>query len=398
MPEFRPIFLSLLHQKGRSLLLIFQIALTLAITSNTFNVVQTSLERINRDTGMPDNEIFNFSISTSSELTSEEQLQIILDTIALVKSIPGVINASIINAIPLSGSGTGFPFKNGDQISLSALFSGSETILDTLGVELIAGRNFNAEDVIRDRNETNSVTIITQALAEQLYPQGDALGKTITDAMSMDLRYTIIGIIKHMQGPWLSAEHVNHSVIIPAEGSTFSRFLVRTEAESRNRIMGDIEALLVQNNGDIVFNGMSSNEELLNESYAPDKLFIAVLLSISLVLLIITAMSILGIGSYNVIQRTFQIGVRRALGARKYQIVGYFMVEYALLAFIGLALGSVLALQLSRLILANFSMHALSLSLLSVSCLFIYLVGQASVLHPALNAAKISPAIATRSD
>jgi putative ABC transport system permease protein len=114
-------------------------------------------------------------------------------------------------------------------------------------------------------------------------------------------------------------------------------------------------------------------------------------------LLIVTALGIVGLASFWVQQRTKQIGIRRALGATKGQILRYFQTENFLLATLGIALGMLGAYGINQLLMSQYELPRLPLLYLPVGALAVWLLGQIAVLGPARRASAVTPAVATRS-
>ena len=121
------------------------------------------------------------------------------------------------------------------------------------------------------------------------------------------------------------------------------------------------------------------------------------LVVVCVALLVVTALGIVGLASFWVQQRTKQIGVRRALGATRGQILRYFQVENFLIAGIGIVLGMLLAYGLNQLLMGTYELPRLPLWYLPVGAVVLWLLGQAAVYGPARRAASVPPAVATRS-
>jgi putative ABC transport system permease protein len=124
---------------------------------------------------------------------------------------------------------------------------------------------------------------------------------------------------------------------------------------------------------------------------------ITVLTMMVVLLLLITSLGLTGMVMFNIQRRTKQIGTRRALGAKKRDIISYFLVENYLICLAGGVLGGLLAIQLGQQLMKIYSLPMLDLSypLFTVAGLFI--VTTLAVYLPARKAANISPATATRS-
>jgi putative ABC transport system permease protein len=96
-------------------------------------------------------------------------------------------------------------------------------------------------------------------------------------------------------------------------------------------------------------------------------------------------------------QRTKQIGVRRALGATRGQILRYFQIENFLLATVGIVIGMLLAYAINQLLMGRYELPRLPLVYLPVGALALWFLGQVAVYGPARRAAMVPPAVATRS-
>jgi len=111
----------------------------------------------------------------------------------------------------------------------------------------------------------------------------------------------------------------------------------------------------------------------------------------------VTALGIVGLASFWVQQRRRQIGVRRALGATRGDILSYFQTENFLIVSGGIVLGMVLAFAINLLLMQHYELPRLPLYYLPIGALSLYVIGQLAVLGPALRAAAVPPVEATRS-
>jgi putative ABC transport system permease protein len=114
-------------------------------------------------------------------------------------------------------------------------------------------------------------------------------------------------------------------------------------------------------------------------------------------LLLVTALGIVGLASFWVQQRRRQIGIRRAIGATRGDILRYFQTENFLIVTIGIVLGMLLAYVLNLLLMTHYELPRLPLYYLPVGALVLWGLGQLAVLGPALRAAAVPPVVATRS-
>lgn len=407
MNEISPIANTIWRNKGGALLLIIQIAITLAIVSNAAFIINERLTTMARDSGLAEDQIFTFN-NYFTDKKADIGRQIELDE-AMIRAIPGVINAVSINQIPLSGGGDSSSFRTTiESINAAtvgaAKFRGDQHLLETLGVTLVAGRNFTESDIAYDARSgdsktapdsaNSSVGIVTQAFADQLFPQGDALGKNI---YIIEDPIKIIGIIDHMQGPFPKHKIVNNVILLPTiPARQFKRYMVRTQANSRTEVMAEIEQKLMELSSDRVVTRIKTLNEVKAGTYKKDQLMSQMLLVLIIALLLVTALGIIGLAVFNVNRRTRQIGTRRALGAKKRDIVNYFICENTLLTCCGIVAGVVLSLILNDYLMTHYSLSKIDESYIVWTLAGIILLSVVAVFVPAQRAAKISPATATR--
>ncbi|MCQ8877560.1 ABC transporter permease [Pseudoalteromonas shioyasakiensis] len=400
MLEIKPIFHALCRSKVGAILLLIQIAITTAIVSNAAFIIQDRIAFLNQETGYPEQDLFKFNVMTFGKDVDLSQ-QFELDE-AMIRALPGVESAAQSSSIPLSGSGSAssFNLKPAPQESKSvrtAYFFIDEHGLDTYGVKLIAGRNFSEDEVLitnSPTDRTTNVTVVTKALANELFSEGDALGKTIYFG---DLPLKIIGITAPMKGPWLKDSHPNNVALIPyIQAKTYAQFAVRTKPGQRDAVMKDIESLMLKNYNKRVINNIKGLDQLKDQYMAADKLMMRMLIVLITILVLVTALGIFGLTLFNISKRTKQIGTRRALGARKSAIINYFLVENALICSMGLVLGGICALLLGQLLMQHFSIAALPPSYIATTAIMVLIMSLLAVLGPAKRAANISPSIATR--
>jgi putative ABC transport system permease protein len=270
-------------------------------------------------------------------------------------------------------------------------------MIDTLGVNLIAGRDFNPDEIKYGLSMENPPTVIiaSKAFVDEMFPEGDGLGQTVYFGPAP---IKIIGIVEEMKGPWLQDSRADNMVIFPyVEVRSFDHFVVRTNPEERTAIKRQIEELMLANYDKRVINPAIGFDEAKAQYNAGDILMARMLMVIIVVLIMITIVGIFGLTLFNISKRTKQIGTRRALGARKSDIVKYFLVENAMVCIVGLVVGSAGAVYLGTLLLQEYSLPALDNAFILYTAGFVFLISLMSVLVPANRAANISPSIATRS-
>jgi len=403
MKDLGPIFRTLMRNRLGALLIALQIALTLAIVTNAGFIIQQRSADIARPTGLDEADTGVF-ITTLFD-PRLDQMQILRDDLDALRAIPGVVAAISVNSVPASGSGWGEnvfvdPEQPSNEGTEFGKFMVDEQGLDTFDLELVAGRNLAPEDMVQlslDEQGAPRVMLVSQALADALFPDGDALGKTVFDEPGGKQPLQIVGIYDHMQNAWPSSTSVDQTALFPVY-SLFggAMYVLRAEPGQLPRVMAEAEDYLAQNRSRIIDHARTF-EEQKQRTYSGDIAMVRLLSAVIAVLTVVTAMGIVGLAWFSVTQRRKQIGTRRALGATRADVMRYFMVEIGLVCTAGLALGVVGAITLNWLLDTQYEVGRMPLWYLPAGMLALWLLGQLAVLLPARRAANIPPALATRS-
>jgi putative ABC transport system permease protein len=239
------------------------------------------------------------------------------------------------------------------------------------------------------------VAIISQGLATALFPKQPALGKTFYDAQSKP--YKVVGIIEHMHGSWVGWDEVDRVMLTPMirdEGSV--RLMVRVEPSKIDGVMTAVETAMRKRDPNRVIGKFRKMSDAKKRSYAGDSLMAVTLTVVTGLVLVFSSLGIFGLATFNVNTRTRQIGTRRAIGARKRDIVRYFMTENWLVTTLGVVVGCCLALAAGYWLSVEYQLPRLDLYYLIGGVLGLWVVGQLAAWQPSLKAATVSPAMATR--
>ena len=398
--EIRPILSALLRNRAGAILVALQIAITLAIVVNAIYVTQQRVQKIGRPTGMDDQNIFAFTV-TGFEKDFDFQAMVRED-MALLRQMPGIVDAAPIRQVPLSGSGssTGFfslPDQKGEQ-SPANYYSTDEHGIDTLGTRLSAGATFEAgmiEFRKEDKQGMPPVAIISQGLASALFPKQNALGKTFYDDQSKPFR--IVGVIEHIHGSWVGWDKVDRVMLSPVVGpGPGTQYIVRSRPGEIDRVMSATETALRKRDPNRVVGKLRKMSDYKKRSYSGDSIMAVTLTTVTGLVLIFSALGIFGLATFNVNNRTRQIGTRRAIGARKRDIVRYFMTENWMVTTLGVVVGCILALAAGFWLSNQYQMPRLDLYYLLGGVMGLWAVGQFAAWQPSRRAAKVSPAMATR--
>jgi putative ABC transport system permease protein len=404
MSSLPPVLASLSRHKLPALLLMLQVGLTCAIVCNVAFMIIHSTSQLRQTSGVAEDELVMIE---STDLDDNAQPLVRHDTdLAALRNIPGVKAAIAVDALPFNRS----DWSNGIALSADAPARASATAfdstpgeLDTLGLHLMEGRDFLPDEYIPVDSAHDwagldrvSVTIVTRALADKLFPGQDALGKLIYPG---DKPLRIVGVVDHLIRPHTheddSSEYATLLPMLPDLNSV--TYVLRSSANDRERILKRASDVLNKLDDNRILQNAQTFSTLRADYFRRNRTMISLLIASALGLFAVTAIGIAGLANFWVQQRRRSIGVRRALGATRHDILYYFQGENLLIVGAGVVLGSLLAYALNLLLMQYYEQARLPAPYLLVGALSLWLLGQLAVLGPALRAAAIPPVMAIRS-
>jgi len=401
----RPILAALLRNRTGAVLVAIQIAMALAILVNAVYIVKQRAEKIGRPTGMDTN---NIVVVSSSGFTRDyDTVGAIRDDLAYIRGVHGVIAATAINSIPLSSAGSARTLANHPSGNFTDGENGQyveidEHGIDALGLRIIAGRNFRAEEIQPpiDKASTTrfeSKIIVTKAMADALYPGQNAVGKPVYDQLRHPA--TIIGVVERMQAAWPDYTHIGSVFFLPRLPFSYYDamfYIVRAQPGQRDAVARTVEEHLSASNPNRIIDWIRPLQSFKDRSYGTDKNTEYFLVTVTAILVAISMLGIFGLATFNVSTRTKQIGTRRAVGARRGDILRYFMVENAMITSTGIAVGCGLALGVGYYLSLQYNLPRLDLYYLVGGIPVLWTIGQLAVWQPARKASAVSPSVATR--
>jgi len=398
-----PMIASLLRHKLTAGLLVMQVALTCAIVCNVAAIIGHRVSQMQLPSGIAENElalIESISVDESANQLAKHDADL-----AALRAIPGVTSVAAVDSLPLSGNNWSNGLSlvpNGPPLTAATAFNGTQDELRTLGLRLVAGRAFLPEEYIpldaaHDWGGLNHVpsTIITRALADKLFPGQEPLGKVIYPG---DGPVRIVGVMEQLLRPSLDESEGNsYATLFPMLPDTTNiTYVMRTAPPERERVLKEATRVLTALDGNRVLRRAQSFTQLRSDYFRRDRTMISLLLTAALGLLLVTAAGIAGLASFWVQQRKRSIGIRRAIGATRRDILRYFQTENFVIVGAGVVLGAVLAYGLNVLLMEHYALRRLPWFYVPVGAGALWVLGQVAVLGPALRASLVPPVVATR--
>lgn len=405
-----PILSALLRNKTGAVLVALQVAISLGILANAVHIVHQRQAMAARPSGVADEQaVFNIWSTYLTRKSAEYDRAVQQRESDQLRAIAGVVSVAHVSQMPMSNSGSlhsvTIDRKQVKESANASTYRSGDSLVKTWQLRLLEGRDFTQGDMLeidtQVSDEFPKTTIVTKALGDKLWPGQSAIGKTLYIGIGEKAKPAqIIGVVERLQTPYAqTGEESEFSLLMPFRslgGIPGANYTVRAEPGQRDRVMKEAQAALSKGPVVAIIQTGTVEKDRRNR-YRADMALSWTLITVSALLLVITASGIVGMASLWVTQRRKQIGVRRALGARRADILRYFITENVMITGAGVAGGIVLAIGLNQLLVVKLEMAKLPLAYLLAGTGVFFALGVVAVYGPAWRAASISPALATRS-
>jgi putative ABC transport system permease protein len=345
----------------RSVLIVAEVALSLVLLVGAGLLVKSFLRILDTDPGFKPQNLLTMQLALSAKKDEGDKvLNFFTDLNRRIAGLPGVEAAAFSNGIPLgptvdtSFAIVGRPKPEPGKQPQTMLYITSPEYLQAMGIRLVKGRFFTAQDTQRSPR----VAVIDEAFARAQFPNEEPLGHYLAGDGKDNPDAEIIGVVGHVKHFGLDAvERVQPQLYFPFNQApddflpmlaTRMNLIVRTTADTLNltaAVRREVQAL---DPNQPVYN-VSTMEQTLDQSLATERLSMRLFALLASLALILAAVGIYGVMSYTVTQRTHEIGIRLAIGAQPGDVFRMVLGQGMTLALIGVAIGLVGAFGLTRL-------------------------------------------------
>jgi predicted permease len=386
----------------RSTLVVAEVALAMILVVGAGLMTRSFVKLLQVDLGFtPSHRIaINYSISTARHPTGPEMRQTYQAMLEKVRTVPGVIATGAIRDLPFHGDGEqlgfvppGFtPGPNGQLPSATLMFT-SDGFFNAMGIPILAGRDLSQQD----RQGAPIALVINQALAKKYFPARSPIGQTITFGDTN--HFAIVGVVGDVrQGS------VDETPVPRIYASVYQIFRVKTNLVVRTQ--GDPQSMIKRVEDAIrsvdpqqTITSAFTLDDAIGDAVARPRLLTVLLGLFGAMGLVLGALGIYGVLAYLVSQRTREIGVRLALGARPRDLLNMVVGRGLRLAGLGVAIGLAASFVLTRLMQGvlygvtptdPLTFTGVALALLSVAAFASWL--------PARRATRVDPLVALRAE
>ena len=387
----------------RSVLVISEVALALMLLIGGGLLFRSFLKLKTVDPGFDANNLLSVEISFagSDESTDAKRVAFFDGITERIQALPGVTAASAINHLPVGGdvwnlgyTVEGKPQPGPGETPHAVYRVARPNYFKTMGATMLRGRDFTSRDV----HGASGVVIINESLAKAVSPDGDAIGKRISLVEEINVPREIVGVIKDAKQGDLTTK-ARPEMYLPqsqSSGVKSMTLVVKTIGDPM-KLVPSIQAEVWSVDKNLPLSQVRSMNQVISDSIGPQRFNMTLLGLFSSIAMILAIVGIYGVLSYSVTQRTHEIGIRMALGARQKDVLKLVVQQGMALAFIGVGIGLLGAFGLMRLLESLlFGVSSTDPWTFAVVASLLSFVALAACYLPARRASNVDPMAALR--
>jgi putative ABC transport system permease protein len=383
----------------RGALVVAEVALSLVLLVGAGLMIRSFVAMLRDDIGFNPQSVLSFQLSLSGEKYSEAQRRGFYDQLLKrLEALPGVVAAGATNILPMSNNTTdnifeivGRPSEKGKAPAANYRVA-TPGYFSAIGMSLRRGRDFAAGD----NEQAPGVVIINETLARRFFPNQEAIGQRIIPG-GADKPLEIVGIVGDIKDRDLDRVYEPGFYVPYAQDSCKSMGVALRATVEPTALTGAARDVLMKLDPTQPVHTIKTVERLIYERSSPKRLMTAMMGVFAAIALLLAGVGLYAVMAYAVSQRTREIGVRLALGARSRDILRLITGQGLKLTLAGLALGMAGAFALTR-VMAPLLYGVTATDPLTFILISLSLAGAALLAcwMPARRATKVDPIIALR--
>jgi putative ABC transport system permease protein len=389
------------RQRLRNLLVVSDVALALLLLTGAGLMMKSFVRLLEVKPGFDPSKTLTLSLALwGPKAEDAHAVAFYQQVLQRVEALPGVESAGVVSQLPLGGNGDmygihveGKSSPDPEEDPSADRYSISPGYLRAMRIPLLRGREFDE----RDRAGSPLVVLVNESLAGKFWPSEDPVGKRLRVGDSKGPWRTVAGVVGDVLHAGLDAPHTLQ-VYLPQPQFTDSAVLLvaRTPNDPASlaaAVRGEIAVLDPQ----VPVSSVATMEEVVSASVANQRFSVLLFVFFGAIALLLAAFGIYGVISYGVAQRTHEIGIRIALGARRREVLRMIVGEAMQPALVGAVLGLGAAFGLTRL-LAGLLYSVKPTDPITFAVVFVLLVAVAllACYLPARRATRVDPMVALR--
>jgi len=396
------------RRRSRNVLIVTELALAQVLLIGAGLLIMSYVRVSRIDPGFNSDHVLSAKIAPSASKypNAKSRIQFYSRVLEQLRTLPGVSSVGMVMNLPLSGSGMNRGFKvegrpdpKPDEKVAMDYQVVSHDYFSTLEIPIVRGRGFTVDD-----NENAArVIVINEAMAKQFWPNDDPVGKrmAIGDSSKDSSWRTIVGIVGDVRHASLTEEPVPFAFIDYRQDlESWSRmaFVIKTSTDTASMTSAVRSSLLSVDPQQPVY-AIEPMNKLLGNSVAPRRFVMSLIGGLALVALMLAIVGIYSVISFSVSERTREIGIRMALGAKRSDVLRMILGQGMRVSALGIVIGLAIALGLTRWLRSLlFEVSATDPKTFVLVAMMVSLVALIACYLPARRATRVDPLVALKDE
>lgn len=395
---------SLLQRQFLTGLLLLQLALTLGLIVNSIVLALDTRDKLMIPTGMDiDNILVVEALPTSAKFEDPSYYRSVLDEdLMRIGQIDGVRAVSPQVQLPLQRGGWNGNFQDSATdpdaplkdrlLQFVAYYSSNADAIDSFGLEIVEGRALTQADEYAGSDQELRNIVISKSLADMVYPGETAIGK-------LSNRGRIVGVVEDM----LNTPHTDLNKqfflfnVNPITMHSFTQhYVINVEPGKMEAVRSQVRDVILKVNPERDIMGDYTLKDRHAEYFENDTGLASLFAMLCVLMLLVTAISSFAHAQFHIAKQKKLIGIRRALGAKRKDILLYVLCENWLISLVGGAIGIGFVIGFNIMLSAQIDVSKPSVLLFFVAFVVIFTAGTLATWWPARQTSRIPPVIATR--
>ncbi len=391
------------RHRMRSLLVVFEVALALVLLVGAGLMVQGFKHLMeNQKQGYNPDNVLTLGVSLNQTRYRQDHRVVAFyqESLDRIRVLPEVISASAVHHIPATGGWSTEKFliegRPGPARGVSQLANfqiATPQYFHTMRISIVSGRDF----ADHDRAESQKVAIISAEFVRRYFPGADPLGQHIRLGSPPAEPAMIVGVVGDVRRFMFDREQRPTIYVPHAQYPIASMGLVMRTSGDPQKIAAQVRAQLLAVDKDQPVFDVKSMDTIITEQVSGVRVGAVSMFFLGLLALLLSAIGVYGVVAYSVEQRTHEIGIRMAVGAKSLDILGMVLGQTIRLTSMGLGIGLLGAFFMSRaMVRAMFGMITLDFTTFAIFTTLLAAVALLASYVPAQRAARVNPMIALR--
>ena len=334
--------------RTRFALVVAEVGLSMILLIGSGLLVKSFMRLLQVNPGFDTSRLLVFNVGLPTSSTPTQQDAFYHEVVERLQALPGVQSAGAVSRVPLAGGNSDRSFRvpGSDKDYQADIRVSTPTYFQTMGIPLLKGRGLSEQDM----HSPVEVAVVNEAFAQSVFPGQDLIGKYITDFGPLMDRIQIVGVVGNVRHADLETAPRPEIYLSFGQAHWPSAFMVvRSKTSDPLALTSAAQSAVSSVNKDVPLANLRTMQDMVAGSVLRRKFAMWLLSIFAGLAVLLAAIGLYGVMSYTVSQRTHEIGIRMALGAKKADVVQLIVSQGMKLAALGVAAGIVAALLLTHL-------------------------------------------------